>query len=203
MKVKVVDSKIFSKEEVKRFSFLYEELLRPYRPRGFSKAESFSIADLKKAIDCLPENHSKHFNYYLYKTGHYAKNILSEAFFKLTTAECRAFYDFELKETLHRATDYENFEPSVVLAFVRLYDKFSNVNYDETIDKDFSITKINSIIDAFLPYMVDILDLHFGLINGIPVPLKQVSKELNLHPDNVKSLLDASLKLLRREYFAI
>lgn len=203
MNVKVIDSKNFSKEEVKKFLLLYEKLLRQYRPRGFSKREEFSIANLKSAIDSLPEINKKHIHFYLAKTDAYDKSILAETFFKLRTVNCRSFYDFELIKSLQRATDYKSYEPSVVLAFIRLYDKFSGTNYDETIDKTFSISKINSIIDAFLPYMVDILDLHFGLVNGRPVSLKQVSKELNIPFDNVKDLLDASLKLLKNEYFAI
>lgn len=203
MNVKVIDSKNFSKEDVKNFLLLYEKLLRQYRPRGFSKKEEFSIANFKKAIDSLPEINQKHLYFYLDKTNTYDKFILAETFFKLRTVNYRAFYDFELIKSLQRATDYENYEPSVVLSFIRLYDKFSSASYNETIDKTFSITKINSIINAFLPYMSDILDLHFGLINGMPVPLKQVPKELNLPFDNVTYLLDVSLKLLKNEYFAI
>ena len=203
MNLKVIDSKDFSKEEVKNFLLLYEKLLRQYRPRGFSKKEEFSIANFKNAIDCLPEINRKHLYFYLNKTNTYDKLILAETFFKLRTVKCRSLYDFELIKSLQRAADYEAYEPSVVLSFIRLYDKFSGITYDNSVSKEFSISKIDSIINSFLPYMVDILDLHFGLVNGMPVSLKQVSKELNIHPDNVKSLLAASLKLLRREYFAI
>lgn len=205
MNVKVIDSKDFSKEEVKNFLLLYEKLLRQYRPRGFSKKEEFSIANFKNAIATLPEINKKHLYLYLRKiqTNTYDKAILAETFFKLRTVNTRAFYDYELIKSIQRATDYESYEPSVVLAFIRLYDKFSGINYNERVDKTFSIAKINSILNSFLPYMSDILDLHFGLVNGIPVKLKQVSKELNIPIEDCKFLLNESLSLLKKTYFAI
>ena len=100
MNVKVIDSKNFSKEDVKNFLLLYEKLLRQYRPRGFSKKEEFSIANFKKAIDSLPEINQKHLYFYLDKTNTYDKFILAETFFKLRTVNYRAFYDFELIKSL-------------------------------------------------------------------------------------------------------
>lgn len=203
MKLKVTDSTHFSSKEVKVYSDLYEKLLRQYRTRGFSKSESFSIANLKKAIDCLPEVNRKHICAYLTQSETYDKSILADTFFTLRTVNYRALYDYDLMKLLQRATDNELFKPSVVLSYIKLYDKFSNPYYDETLPKSFSISQINSIINSFLPPMSNILNLKFGLVTGKPITEKEISKELNLSSDTVKAVLDSLLKLLKKKYFAI
>lgn len=203
MNVKVTDSNDFSIKEVEAYSNLYEKLIKQYRPRGFSNSESFSIANLKKAIESLPEIKRKHLYAYLAQSAIYNKSILADTFFTLRTVNYRALYDYQLIKLLQRATDNELFAPSVVLSFIKLYDTFSGSYYDETVPKDFSISKINSIIDTFLPSMSYILDLNFGLITGKSLTQKEISKELNLSSDTIKAVLDSLLKLLRKEYFAI
>lgn len=202
MKLKVTDSNDFSIKEVKAYSALYEKLIKQYRPRGFSNSESFSIANLKKAIERLPEIKRKHLYAYLSQSATYNKSILADTFFTLRTVNYRALYDYQLIKLLQRATDNELFKPSVVLSYIKLYDKFSNPYYDETVPEYFSISKIISIIDTFLPHMSYILLLNFGLITGKPVTEKEISKELNLSSDTVKAVLASLLKLLKEKYFA-
>ena len=203
MKLKVTDSNDFSIKEVEAYSALYEKLIKQYRPRGFSKSECFSIANLKKAINSLPEVKRKHICAYLTQSETYDKSILADTFFTLRTVNYRALYDYELMKLLQRATDNELFKPSVVLSYIKLYDKFSSSYYDETVPKDFSISKIISIIDTFLPPMSYILLLNIGLITGKSITEKEISKELNLSSDTVKAVLDSLLKLLKKKYFAI
>ena len=203
MNVKVIDSKSFSKEEVKNFSLLYEKLLRQYRPRGFYNGESFSIASLKQAINCLPEINQKHLYFYLNKNEEFNKDIVAQTLSKLRTVKYRALYDFEIIKSLQRATDNKLYEPSVALAFIRLYDKFSGIAYDENIPKNFSISKIKSILDTCTFATCTILNLNFGLITGKPLTLKKISQNLNIPIENCKALLNKSLTVLKKEYFAI
>lgn len=193
--MKVIDSNNFSKEEVKSFSQFYEKLVGPYRFKGKIK-DSFYIADLIQAIDLLNNNLRKNVYYYL-NGQKFDSNVFSAAIFQLRTVEFRAIYDSEVISSIRRATDYQSYTPSVVLGFVRLYDSFSGYHYDNTVSKEFTISDIEEILDVFPSYMSDVLYLHFGLLNGLPLSLKKVSKELNIPIETCKQLNRDALRILR------
>lgn len=193
--MKVIDGNNFSKEEVISFSRFYEKLIKPYRFKGKIK-DSFYIANLKQAINLLPKRLRKHVYSYL-NNQKSNSNDFYEAIFQLRTVEFRAIYDPEIMSSIRRATDYQNYTPSVVLGFVKLYDSFSGCLYDNIIPKEFTISDIENILDVFPSYMADVLDLQFGLVNGLPLSPKKVSKELNIPIETCKQLSRDALRLLR------
>lgn len=193
--MKVIDGNNFSKEEVVSFSRLYEKLVKPYRFKGKIK-DSFYIANLKQAIELLPKRLRKHVYSYLNNQTSNSSDFYA-AIFQLRTVDFRAIYDPEIISSIRRATDYQYYTPSVVLGFVKLYDSFSGCLYDNNIPKEFTISEIEKILDAFPTYMSDVLDLQFGLVNGLPLSPKKVSKELNIPIETCKQLSRDALRLLR------
>ena len=193
--MKVESSSNFSKKEVNALYNFCEEFLGRYSFKGVSK-ETINFSNLVNAINLLPKKERE--NVYLYLSGkRYSDKYLSRAVFSLRTIKLRFMYDQVLIACIRRATDYQNYELPIVLGYVRLYDSFSGCLHDDSISKEFTISKIEHIVNMLPSYMTDVLDLHYGLIDGRQFSIKKVSRELNLNVETCKQIISNALILLR------
>lgn len=193
--MKEFNSNNLSHEELTILESLYKSLLRPYGPLG--KIDSVCLTNLAQAIELLPDRQKRAVYLYLNRE-HFRQIRLDRALFSLTTVNFRSIYDPKIINYIRRAIDWEKYDPSVALGFVKLYDNFSS--YNPNACKTFTIVQIDGIIDELPQYISDVLDLQFGLVTGLPLTLKEVAKKLNISLCDCKYLSELGLSILKKEY---